>query len=264
MESLTGLELGLSAWAILLAGAAVAGWVDAVIGGGGLVLIPLILAVAPQLAPATALATNKLAAVFGTTSAAVTMMRRVRPPRRVLLAYVPVAAVCAGIGALAASLIRAEVMRPLIIVLLLAVGTFVALRPSFGTGEGGFIPTGWRRWAGLGAVAVLGAYDGIFGPGTGLFLIMAFTAVLSQNFLTSAALAKVVNTATNLGALAVFAAGGHVFWLLGAALAVANIIGAQMGARTVLGGGITFIRAALLTMVVILSGYLLYQQLSGL
>lgn len=230
-------ELELSGWLILLTGAAVAGWVDAVIGGGGLVLIPLILAVAPQLAPATALATNKVAAVFGTASAAVTMVRKVRPPVRVLAGWVPVALVCSGAGALAASLLDAAVMRPVIIVLMLAVGTFVALRPGFGLGEGAALPGGWRRWLTLVLVAAIAFYDGIFGPGTGMFLIMAFTALLSQNFLMSAAMAKVVNTATNLGALVVFALGGHVWWLLGLVLAVANIAGAQLGARTVLGGG---------------------------
>lgn len=253
-----GLEL--PGWLLLIAGAAVAGWVDAVIGGGGLVLIPLILAVAPQLAPATALATNKLAAVFGTASAAVTMVARVRPPKRVLPGYLPVAVLCAGAGALAASLLAAAVMRPMIIALLLTVGVFVALRPGFGAGAGAAIPTGWRRWVSLAAVALIAGYDGIFGPGTGLFLIMIFTGLLSQNFLASAAMAKVVNTATNLGALVVFAYHGHVWWILGFVLAAANIAGAQLGAHTVLRGGIKFIRMALLAMVVIMSGYLTYQQ----
>lgn len=257
-----GLEF--SGWAILIAGAAAAGWVDAVIGGGGLVLIPLLLAVMPSLAPATALATNKLAAVFGTASAAFTLVRRVKPAKSLLLAYVPVAMLASGLGALAASLIQASLMRPVIIVLMVAVGLFVAFKPSFGTGAGGLLPSrGWRRWAALGGVVLVAAYDGVFGPGTGMFLIMVFTAVLSQNFLTSAAMAKVVNTATNLGALVVFALGGHVWWLLGLVLALANIVGAQVGARTVLGGGIKFIRIALLTMVVIMSVYLTYQQFSA-
>lgn len=78
-------DLGISGWAILTSGAAVAGWIDAVIGGGGLVLIPLIMAVAPQLAPATALATNKVAAVSGTASAAFTLVRKVRPPAAELI-----------------------------------------------------------------------------------------------------------------------------------------------------------------------------------
>ena len=207
------MELELGTWGILLVGAAAAGWIDAVIGGGGLVLIPLLLAVVPGLAPATALGTNKLVGVSGTTSAAWTLMRRVRP--RLDPWYVVLAVVCAGGGALSASLIDAALLRPVIIVLLLAVGTFVALRPSFGASGAGQERAGagagrWRRWLVLVLVGGIAFYDGIFGPGTGMFLIMAFTAVLSQDFLRSAAQAKVVNTATNLGALVVFAVGARV------------------------------------------------------
>ncbi|QPK79238.1 TSUP family transporter [Corynebacterium lizhenjunii] len=253
-------EIAASQWAILAGGAALAGWIDAVIGGGGLVLIPLILAVAPQLAPATALATNKLAAVSGTASAAYTLVRKVRPPAGELVRYGAVAVVCSGGGALAASLMDADVMRPLIIVLMVAVGIFVALRPSFGEGDAAGKHYGWRTWAGAGAVAAIAFYDGIFGPGTGMFLIMAFTAIFSQNFLRSAAMAKVVNTCTNVGALVVFIAGGHVLWSLGLVLAAANIAGAQLGARTVLGGGTKLIRYALLSLVIVMSVYLSWQQ----
>lgn len=254
------MNLELASWAVLVGGAAVAGWIDAVIGGGGLVLIPLIMAVVPALAPASVLASNKIAAVSGTASAAVTLMRKVHPPARELAGFAVVAAVCAGIGALAASALDKDVMRPLIIVLMLAVGVFVALRPSFGSGESAGVRGGWRTWAGVGAVAAIAFYDGIFGPGTGMFLIMSFTAVFSQNFLRSAAMAKVVNTATNAGALAVFIVGGHVWWTLGLVLAVANIAGAQLGARTVLGGGAKLIRYALLALVVVMSVYLALQQ----
>lgn len=151
-------------------------------------------------------------------------------------------------------------MRPLIIVLLVVVGVFVTFKPSFGTTESPGIRGGWRTWAGLVAVAAISFYDGIFGPGTGMFLIMAFTFIFSQNFLKSAAMAKVVNTATNLGALVTFILGGHVWWTLGIALAAANILGAQVGARTVLSGGTKFIRYALLTLVVVMSCYLSWQQ----
>lgn len=259
-----GLELAASGWGILIVGAAVAGWIDAVIGGGGLVLIPLILAVMPQLAPVTALASNKLAAVTGTASAAFTLVRRVKPDKKLLVLYVLVAAVCSGAGALAASLIDKQIMRPLIIVLMLVVGLIVVFKPNFGTGESKALPTGWKRWAAIVAVGLIAAYDGIFGPGTGMFLIMAFTALLSQNFLSSAAMAKVVNTATNLGALIVFIIGGHMWWTLGLVLAVANVAGAQLGARTVLGGGTRLIRYALLTLVVVMSVYLTWQQIQGM
>ena len=252
------MDFGLSGWAILTIGAAVAGWIDAVIGGGGLVLIPLILAVAPQLAPATALATNKVAAVSGTASAAVTLVKKVRPPKGELIRMGLIALLCSGLGAAAAALMDKDVMRPVIIVLMVAVGIFVAFRPDFGSGDG--IRGGWRTWTGLAAVAAIAFYDGIFGPGTGMFLIMAFTAIFSQNFLTSAAMSKVVNTCTNVGALVVFIVGGHVVWGLALVLAAANIIGAQLGARTVLGGGAKLIRYALLTLVVVMSVYLAWQQ----
>ncbi|MEX3517235.1 TSUP family transporter [Corynebacterium camporealensis] len=254
------MELAAGGWAILVGGALVAGWVDALIGGGGLVLIPLILAVAPQLAPATALATNKVAAVSGTASAAFTLVRKVRPPGRELVGLAAIAAVCSGLGATVAAALNENIMRPLIIVLMVAVGIFVACKPSFGASESEGMRGGWRTIAALVAAAIVAFYDGIFGPGTGMFLIMAFTFIFSQNFLKSAAMAKVVNTATNLGALVVFIVGGHVWWTLGIVLAVANVIGAQLGARTVLSGGTKLIRYALLTLVIVMSVYLAWQQ----
>lgn len=254
------MTLGLGSWAILITGAAVAGWVDAVIGGGGLILIPLIMALLPELAPAVALATNKLAAVSGTGSAAVTLTRKVKIERRWILLCVPLAVVCSGIGALAASMIAKEVMRPIVIVLMLFAGIFVALKPNFGQGESLEAPRRARLVITFCAVGAIAFYDGIFGPGTGMFLIMVFTGVLSQNFLTSAALTKVVNTSTNVGALAVFAYHGQIWWMLGLILAVANVVGAQLGARTVLGGGTKLIRIALLTMVIVMSIYLSCQQ----
>lgn len=247
-------------WGILIAGSMAAGWVDAMIGGGGLILIPLLMAVFPGMSPAMVVATNKVAAVTGTASAAVAYLRKVPVPRQLAVVFIPIAAVCSGVGALIAAMISKDVMRPMVIVLMLIVGTIVALRPSFGQGESEEAPSISRRVLTLLGVGAIAFYDGIFGPGTGMFLIMVFTGILSQNFLASTALTKVVNTATNLGALVVFAVGGHIWWQLGLTLAVANVIGAQLGARTVLGGGTRLIRILLLCMVVIMSCYLGWQQ----
>ncbi|WP_018118204.1 TSUP family transporter [Corynebacterium mastitidis] len=257
------MDLGLHTWALFLGGAALAGWVDALVGGGGLILIPLLLAGAPQIPYATVLASNKLASVSGTASAAVTLSLRVRPPLRVLLPAVPLALACAVAGALLATSLDSAVMRPVTIALLVGVGIFVALRPDFGARARPRPWTGWRAAAVLAAVGVIAAYDGFFGPGTGMFLIMAFTALLGRTFLESAAMSKVINTATNLGALCVFLAGGHVWWAFGLALAAANVCGAQLGARTVLGGGTRLVRYALLALVVVMSAYLGYQQFLG-
>ena len=241
----------------LLIASLVAGWIDAVIGGGGLVLIPVLMSTTGMPAAAV-LATNKFAAFTGTSSAAVTMVRKVGVPRCTW--GFALAAMCASAGgALAVALVSDSVVRPLIIVLLLAVGIFVVCKPSFGE-EGNRILTPRRAPPGAAAALLIGGYDGIFGPGTGMFLIMAFTAVFSQTFLESAAMAKVVNTATNIGALSVFIAGGYVDWSLAIALAIANVIGAQLGARTVLHGGSKLVRIALLTLVVVLCARLGWQE----
>lgn len=238
--------------AILLAGSLTAGFIDALIGGGGLILIPLLLIAMPGMPETSALATNKVASVGGTSSAAVAMLRRVRVDRKLLQFAVPTALLCAAGGALLATTMTSDVLRPIVIVLLLAVGLFVALRPQFGLETGGASVTTGKWLLAMGVVALIAAYDGFFGPGTGMFLIIALTALLSRSFIESAAMAKVINSATNVGALVVFALGGHVWWLLGFALAAANILGAQLGARLVLSKGTRLVRVALLVLVVVM------------
>ncbi|MGO1276474.1 MAG: TSUP family transporter, partial [Corynebacterium variabile] len=250
---------------ILVLGAVLAGGVDAVIGGGGLVLIPLILACAPGLPAQVALGTNKFTAVFGTASAGLRMVRTVRIDWRAVRLCAPLAGLCSAGGALMASAVSSDVLRPVVVVLMLAAGAFVALRPSFGrdtgaTGASGVDATprpSRRRLAlGLGLIALIGAYDGFFGPGTGMFLVIVFTALMSRTLIQSLAMTKLVNTATNIGGLVVFAAGGHVLWLLGIVLAVFNVLGAQVGAKIVLDRGTGFVRIALLALIVVMSAKL--------
>lgn len=255
---------------ILVLGAVLAGGVDAVIGGGGLVLIPLILACAPGLPAQVALGTNKFTAVFGTASAGLRMVRTVRIDWRTVRLCAPLAGLCSAGGALMASAVSSDVLRPVVVVLMLAAGAFVALRPSFGrdtgaTGASGVdaTPRPSRRGLalGLGLIALIGAYDGFFGPGTGMFLVIVFTALMSRSLIQSLAMTKLVNTATNIGGLVVFAAGGHVLWLLGIVLAVFNILGAQVGAKTVLDRGTGFVRIALLVLIVVMSAKLIVDML---
>lgn len=232
----------------LFLGALAAGWIDAVIGGGGLVLVPLLLS--SGMVPVQALATNKLAGSLGTTSAAVVLLRRFGCPEN-LWRYVAVAFICSGCGAVLASLLSKEIMRPAVIVLLVLAGIFVATRPTFGVSEEK-LPV-QRPVLALLLVAPIAFYDGIFGPGTGMFLILVFTALLTGNFLQSTVLAKVVNLTTNLGSLVVFICGGHVHWQLGLLLAIGTIIGGQIGAHTIIGGGAKLVRIALLIMVIVMA-----------
>lgn len=254
------MDISIATWAILVGGSVFAGWIDGVIGGGGLVVLPMFMAVFPSMVPATALSTSKFISFWGTVASAFTLSRKVKLDWKEVGRLFLVAVVAGGLGAAAAAAMSEEIMRPLIIVLLLAVGTFVALKKDFGGGESEGIHSGWRAVAALVAAAAIAFYDGIFGPGTGMFLVIAFTAIFSQNFVRSSAMAKVVNSATNLGGLIVFIAGGYMAWGVGIVLAIASAVGSMLGARTVLGGGTKLVRYALLTLVVVLCIYLSWQQ----
>ncbi|MGW8434979.1 sulfite exporter TauE/SafE family protein [Nocardiopsis sp. NPDC055879] len=238
---------------LLLLAAVAAGWVDAVVGGGGLLLLPAMMVAAPTTPLATLLGTNKLGAVFGTVSAAVAYARRVRLDRRIIVPTAALALLGSGLGAALATALTADVLKPVIMVVLAGVALLVVFRPTMGTSPDPALRTRNRILAVL-ALAGLGVsfYDGLIGPGTGVFLIIAFTAVLGMDFLHASAAAKIVNVCTNTGALVVFALGGHINWPLGLGLAVCTIIGAQVGARMALQRGAGFIRIVLLVVVLAL------------
>ncbi|WP_435270148.1 sulfite exporter TauE/SafE family protein [Streptomyces sp. 1222.5] len=248
--------------ALLCVASLAAGWIDAVVGGGGLLLLPALLLGLPSATPAaTALGTNKAIAIVGTTGAAVTYARRapVDVGTAVRIGFAALAGSSAG--AFFAAGMSTEVLKPVIMVVLLGVAAFVILRPAFGTAPAPG-PAGRRRklaaigLAGLG----IGFYDGLIGPGTGTFLVLALTAVLRLDLVSASATAKIVNCCTNAGALAMFAWQGTVLWRLALLLAVFNLAGGTFGARTALKRGSGFVRVVLLTVVLGLVANLAYEQ----
>ncbi|GAA3447021.1 TSUP family transporter [Planomonospora venezuelensis] len=234
---------------LLLVAAAGAGWIDAVVGGGGLLQLPaLFLAGVPSV---QALATNKLASVFGTASAAVTYAVTTKIDKRVAIPAGLAALASAGLGASAAAAISRDALIPLVMAALVAVALFVTFRPAFGTHPAPHLGTRARTLAAVGVTGVgIAFYDGILGPGTGTFLIIAFTTILGMDFVGGSAHSKIINSCTNLGALLVFAYQGHVLWPLGLGMAVCNIAGAQLGARMALRKGAKFVRIVLLCVVI--------------
>ncbi|MCT1605888.1 TSUP family transporter [Nesterenkonia massiliensis] len=232
---------------LLLAGFA-AGWVDAVVGGGGLLQLPALLMV-PGITPVQALATNKLGSIFGTTTSAITYARRVRPSMRTALPMAFAALLASYGGAVVAASLPEQIILPLILVALIGVGVFTAVKPNVGQLEK-------LRHTGISHLSravligmIIGFYDGVLGPGTGTFLIIALVTVLGYSFLNSSAQAKVVNVATNLGALLFFAPAGHVLVVLGLLLGVANMLGGYVGARMAIAKGSKFIRVVFLIVV---------------
>jgi uncharacterized membrane protein YfcA len=245
----------------LLGAAAGAGGVDAIVGGGGLIQLPTLLLAYPRLPAAVALGTNKLASISGTSTAAATYLRRTKVDRRVMVPAAALAVVCAGLGAMSASRLPTSVFRPIVMVLLVCVAAFVGFRPSFGAQETAGALSQRRRLATtVVAGAGIGFYDGIFGPGTGTFLIVCFAIGIGTEFVAGSAMAKVVNAGTNFGALLVFATQGHVMWALGAGMGVCNIVGARIGARLALRRGAGFVRVVLLIVVAAMVAKMGYDQ----
>jgi uncharacterized membrane protein YfcA len=245
-SGLQGMEPGTIAL-IVLAGFA-AGWVDAVVGGGGLLQLPALLLV-PGISPVQALATNKMGSIFGTTTSAVTYYRRAHPDLKTAIPMAMVALAGSFGGAILATLLPAEVIKPVIIAALIAVGLFTVFRPNAGELTQ-LRYTGSRHYAVAGVIGlVIGGYDGLIGPGTGSFLIIAMVAMLGYNFLAASAKAKIVNMATNLGALAFFLPTGHLLWGIGLVLGAANMAGGYLGARMAVSKGSKFIRIVFLSVV---------------
>ncbi|MFF4171922.1 sulfite exporter TauE/SafE family protein [Streptomyces sp. NPDC001744] len=257
-------DISLTTLVLLCLAALVAGWIDAVVGGGGLLLLPALLLGLPHAPAAQVLGTNKAVAVVGTTGAAVTYARKAPVDVRTAV-RIGLAALAGSMGgAFFAAGIGSEVLRPLIMVVLLGVAAFVMLRPSFGAraeGEERVPPTRARIVTAIVVVGGgIGFYDGLFGPGTGTFLVLALTAVLHLDLVTASATAKIVNVCTNVGALAMFAYQGTVYGQLAAVMAVFNLVGGTAGARMALSRGTGFVRGVLLVVVLSLIAKLAFDQ----
>lgn len=222
-----------------------AGLVDAIAGGGGLIQLPALLIGLPQASTVEVLGTNKVASVFGTTASALTYRRSVKTDAIFLATMALPALFGSVLGALSASLIPTQSMRPIVFVLLVAVAIYTWRKPDLGSIE--VLRHEKKKRFLISAIAglVIGFYDGIFGPGTGSFLMLVLI-YLGFAFLSASAIAKVVNVSTNLGAIMVFGLNGAILWQVGLVLAVANIAGGLLGARLAIRGGSTLIRKVFL------------------
>lgn len=239
---------------LLLLGAAAlfAGFVDAVAGGGGLVQLPALFAVLPDTPAATLFGTNKGASIWGTATAATQYLRRVRLPRALLAAALPAALLGAWLGARTVSVLPAAAIRPAVLVLLVAVALYTFRRRELGTRHAPRLAGGTALVAGAATGFGMGFYDGIFGPGTGAFLIFIFVRLFGFDFLHASATAKLVNLATNAAALGFFVGHGHILWQIALLMAVCNVSGAVLGSRVALRYGAPFVRRVFLAVVCVL------------
>lgn len=238
-----GLESGVLLF-LALAGLA-AGFVDAVVGGGGLIQLPALLVGIPGATPVQLLATNKIASICGTTVSSITYFRRVRPDVRTAFPLAVAAFAGSLGGASLAFLFTKEAFNPVILVVLVGVGAYTLARPTMGQLQRlrfGHVRPRRHLAAAMAIGVIVGAYDGALGPGTGSFFVFALVSVLGYGFLEASAKAKIANFATNLAALVVFVPQGAVLWQVGLVMGACNIVGGYLGARVAVARGSRFVR----------------------
>ena len=229
----------------------VAGLIDAIVGGGGLIQLPALLILFPQAPIAALLGTNKLSSIAGTTTAIITYSKRVKIPWQLILPASLIALIASGSGAKLATIFPPTHLKPVIFILLCLVLLYTLLRPKLGTDDGIKIHPKAAPRLQL-ASGVIGLYDGFLGPGTGNFLIFSLARWVQMPFLLATASAKVINWSTNFAAILLFGMTGNINFKLGLMMATTNLLGGYIGARLAVANGNRFIRWIFLLIVSIL------------
>jgi uncharacterized membrane protein YfcA len=237
---------------LVLCAAFSAGFVDAIVGGGGLIQLPALLAGYPGVAPPVLLGTNKLGSICGTTGAVMRYMRVVRIPWRILLPGAAVAFLAALAGASSVSAVSPALFRPLVPIMLTVVLIYALWHKDLGARHAPIVFSRCRGYVALAAISGIGFYDGFFGPGTGSFLMLLFIRLYGFDFLHASAGARTINLATNAGALLFFGIHGEVQWGLGVALGACNATGGVLGVHTAVKHGSKFVRVVFIAIVITL------------
>ena len=249
--------------AVLCGFAFFAGLVDAVAGGGGLIQVPALFAVFPSLPPAVLLGTNKFSAITGTTIATLRYGWSVPIQWRSVLPAAGVAGLGAVAGAKTVTLIDPTLLRPLMLLMLGGMALYTLARPKFGERDGTAAPLRQGGGAFYGVTAVFGFYDGFFGPGAGSVMMFVLVRLFGRDFLSAAATTKVLNLASNFGALILFMQTGNVFYAVALPMAAFNVAGGFLGAHLAVRRGSRFIRTVFLMVVVALIVKVLFDLLKS-
>ena len=229
-----------------------AGFIDSIVGGGGLIQVPALFAGYPNIPPVQLLATNKLGSICGTASSTLRYLRVATLSWRRLLPGLCTACLAALLGASLVSKISPAVFRPLVPVMLGAVLLYVLWQKDLGSQHAPVDIRGRRLLAALAGIGTIGFYDGFFGPGTGSFLMLLFIRIYGFDFLRASAAARAINVATNAGALLLFGLQGNVHWGFGLALGASNATGSFLGAHTAIKHGSKFVRGIYIAVVIVL------------
>ena len=229
-----------------------AGFVDAMAGGGGLIQLPSLIIGLPNKELPLILGTNKVPSIFGTAAAARNYFKNIKPDIPLTLTMMLPAFIGSIAGAAMAAFVPVGFFRPFIVLLLILVAIYTWKKPELGMAEN-LKFTHSKRLVIVAIIGFLiGFYDGIFGPGTGTFLVFFLVSVIGYAFLKASGTAKLVNIATNAGAILSFQLTGNIWWQLGLLLAVANVTGAIIGSHMAIKGGSALVRKVFLAVIFLL------------
>jgi uncharacterized membrane protein YfcA len=227
-----------------------AGFIDAIVGGGGLIQTPMGLILLPAFPVAQVIGSLKIPAFCGTSLAAMQYMDKVKMHWKLLVPMVFVAAAAAFAGSALLLYVSNTFMKPLLLVVLLLLVVYTYLNKSFGMHAEKNHSAGRQIVYGILISAVIGFYDGFIGPGTGSFLVLSFIAIMGFDFLHASAHAKLVNLSTNLGSILLFLILGKILWWVALPMAACNAAGGWMGAKLAIHKGNKFIRIFFLIVVI--------------
>lgn len=226
-----------------------AGFIDAIVGGGGLLQTPAIMIVLPQYPVATLFGTTKIPSLSGTTFAAWKYSQNVKLNWQLLIYVALTAFIGAVLGAYSVTLIDNTIIKPIVFVILILVALYTYFSKSFGVHQEKDHSIRQQILIGLLFGFMIGFYDGLIGPGTGTFFILAFVALLGYDFLHASASAKLINMATNLAAICYFGSTGHILYEFAIPMAICNVGGSFLGTKLALLKGNKFIRIFFLIVV---------------
>jgi uncharacterized protein len=227
-----------------------AGFVDAVVGGGGLIQTPAALVLLPQYPVATVIGTLKIPAFSGTSVAAYQYAKKVKLNYPLLALMAAIAFSAAFCGSKLLTMVSNSFMKPLLLIVLVLVAIYTYTNKKFGTHTEKQHSQKQQWWYAAGISLLIGFYDGFIGPGAGSFLVMAFIGIMGFDFINASANAKFVNLSTNLGSIVFFLLSGKILFAIAIPMAICNMIGGWCGAKLALLKGNTFIRIFFLIVVV--------------
>lgn len=226
-----------------------AGFTDSIVGGGGLIQVPALLVLLPGVPIPVLFGTNKLASAMGTTASVLRYSRDLRIQWRICVPAAVASFACSFVGAHAVSGLDQRLLRPLVLVLLVAVAAYTWRARRFGETHEPRLPPGHDVAWGMVVGAALGFYDGFFGPGTGSFLIFLFVVLFGFDFLAATSSAKVLNLGSNLSAALYFAATDQLLYRFALPMGASSVVGATLGSRLALKKGHALVRRFFLAIV---------------